>query len=128
MRSLFSILSLGPDISSNVRIAFLNLQSSLGADQNLVSIGTPPQPVEVAIDTGSSDTWVNPTCSASDDATDAVLCSTLPVFHPLSSSSLVDTGTTFDLDYGSGNAKGEFYKDSWVLGGMTEFGIYPRLH
>jgi len=79
--------------------------------------------VEVAIDTGSSDTWVNPTCSAADDATDAALCSTLPVFNPKSSSTLVDTSTTFDLDYGSGNAQGEFYKDSWVLGGMTEFGI-----
>jgi hypothetical protein len=91
------------------------------------SIGTPPQPVEVAIDTGSSDTWVNPTCSAADDATDAALCSTLPVFDPKSSSTLVDTGTTFDLDYGSGNAQGEFYKDSWVLGGATitgqQFGV-----
>ncbi|KAE9366455.1 acid protease [Stipitochalara longipes BDJ] len=90
-------------------------------------IGTPPQSVKVGIDTGSSDTWVNPTCSRADTAADITLCNTLPVFQPKLSSTSKDTGGTFDLDYGIGSAQGEFFNDTWTLGSATvtgqQFGV-----
>src|SRR5437667_5127851 len=37
--------------------------ADLSRSDSLVTIGAPAQPVSIALDTGSSDTWVNPTCS-----------------------------------------------------------------
>jgi Eukaryotic aspartyl protease len=74
----------------------------------------------VAIDTGSSDTWVNPTCSTSDTPAQIALCNSLPRFVPGSSSTLKDTGLPMNLAYGRGAAQGEYFKDTLVLGGKEK--------
>jgi hypothetical protein len=87
-----------------------------GAD-HLVSIGTPPQPVSVALDTGSSDTWVDPTCSTSGPQSSIDLCNSFPVYNPTDSSTAIDIGLSMSLAYGLGTAEGEYFTDNFLVGG-----------
>ena len=82
--------------------------------QALVEIGTPPQPVSIQIDTGSSDLWVDPTCSTSGSVS---FCQSYPVYDPHSSSTAFDTGHGMSLAYGKGSCSGEYLLDSVILGG-----------
>ena len=79
-----------------------------------LSIGTPAQPVVVVLDTGSSDLWVNPTCSAAPNQVE--FCNSFPRFDYTASSTLNDTGTSFLLSYGKGSALVEFVTDVVTLG------------
>lgn len=79
-----------------------------------LSVGTPPQPVVVVIDTGSSDLWVNPTCTAAPNQVE--FCNSFPHFDPTKSSTLNDTGSSFRLNYGKGSAFVEYFTDVVTLG------------
>jgi len=79
-----------------------------------LSIGTPAQPVVVVLDTGSSDLWVNPTCSAAPNQVE--FCNSFPRFDYTASSTINDTGTSFLLAYGKGSALVEFVTDVVTLG------------
>jgi len=91
-----------------------------------VEIGTPPQPVSIQIDTGSSDLWVGPTCSTSGSVT---FCQSYPVYDPHASSTALDTGYQMDLAYGEGSCSGEYWLDNVILGGeQTSLSLlYARL-
>ncbi|KUJ09240.1 acid protease [Mollisia scopiformis] len=87
-------------------------------------IGTPPQNITLALDTGSSDTWVNPTCITGQRSD---LCAGIAQYVPASSSSSKNLGNSMSLAYGIGRAQGTFYTDDVHLGGADikaqQFGV-----
>lgn len=73
-----------------------------------VSIGTPSQSFDIALDTGSADLWV---AGAKID---------LPTtFDASKSTTLKNTSTPFTITYGSGNAQGYLASDTVSLAGYT---------
>jgi len=84
-----------------------------------VSLGTPLQPVDLLLDTGSSVTWVDPECSTASTAYQVTECESYPTYDPYNSSTAVDLGYTFDLSYGKGSASGEYLEDTFFIGGMS---------
>jgi cathepsin D len=80
-----------------------------------MTIGTPPQPFTVILDTGSSDLWLASTgCTTCDPAT--------PLFNPTGSSSFQTTAGPsgqVDIQYGSGEVLGQLSSDSVTMGGFN---------
>ncbi|KAF8869558.1 aspartyl protease [Infundibulicybe gibba] len=77
-----------------------------------VSIGTPPQTFNVALDTGSSDLWVmSSTCQNCDSA--------LPLFDPSNSISFETAGEEQAIRYALGGAFGRIANDTVTMGGFT---------
>lgn len=76
-----------------------------------VNLGTPGQSVPVQFDTGSSELWVNPTCSASSDP---AFCNAQPRFT--SSTTLVDLHVQGQVLYGTGGAHFEYVQDYVGIG------------
>jgi len=83
------------------------------------SIGTPPQPVSIQLDTGSSETWVNPNCSTSGSHSSIDLCNSYPKYNPLRSTTSEDTGKEGFIPYGIGSVRFQYYKDNFHIGGVT---------
>jgi hypothetical protein len=78
----------------------------------VVSIGTPPQSLEVQFDTGSSNLWVTSSvCGAA--------CAPLPEYNSSLSSTYVQNGTSFSIQYGSGQVAGFLSQDAVGLGGIV---------
>ena len=84
-----------------------------------VSIGTPPQPVFVQLDTGSFELWVNPDC-ATVDGSDATFCGRIGQYNTNSSSTSVSLGTTKTLRYGIGSANITYVTDTISMAGSTK--------
>ncbi|KUJ09001.1 acid protease [Mollisia scopiformis] len=88
-----------------------------------LEIGTPLQSLQVQIDTGSYELWVDPDCANGNDPT---YCETFNVYYPGNSSTASDEGESFDLLYGTGEATGEYLIDDIVIGSgsipQTQFG------
>ncbi|KAF8861534.1 acid protease, partial [Acephala macrosclerotiorum] len=86
-------------------------------------IGTPAQTVQVQIDTGSYELWVDPLCS---NANSPTYCAQFNVYNPNNSSTASDEGESFDFLYGTGEAAGEYLIDDVVIGSgaipQTQFG------
>ncbi|KAI6714856.1 hypothetical protein PZA11_007746 [Diplocarpon coronariae] len=91
------------------------------------AIGTPPQLISLTLDTGSSETWVNPTCSSARGDLDINLCNRLPRYAANASSTAVDLGATNDLIYGKGTCRLRYYSDNVDIGGTIikgqQFGV-----
>lgn len=83
-----------------------------------MSLGTPLQPVYLSLDTGSSETWVDPECSTANTPSQVAECKSYPVYDPYTSSTAVDQGSSFYLSYGKGFASGEYLTDNFNVGGM----------
>jgi hypothetical protein len=79
-------------------------------------VGTPPQPVTLQLDTGSSVTWVNPDCSTALGSDNVQACEALPQFNWQKSSTLVNEELPMDQSYGIGWAKGGYATDVFTLG------------
>ncbi|XRA96643.1 cathepsin D [Pycnococcus provasolii] len=77
------------------------------------SIGSPPQTFQVIFDTGSSNIWIP------GDACRSVACLIHHKFTPSSSSSFVQDGTPFEIQYGSGALEGVLGVDTVAFGHHT---------
>lgn len=76
-----------------------------------VTVGTPPQPFNVILDTGSSDFWLA--------STQCVSCQGMPLFDPSKSSTLKTEATSVTIRYGSGSVLGSLAQDTITMGGFT---------
>ncbi|KAB5582304.1 aspartic peptidase domain-containing protein [Coniochaeta sp. 2T2.1] len=74
-----------------------------------LDIGTPPQSVKVFIDTGSYELWVNPKCQTSADVN---LCNSYGTYYPQQSRSASFVGGNFDIAYGTGAVRGQYWSDT----------------
>ncbi|KAL8364688.1 hypothetical protein RB595_003797 [Gaeumannomyces hyphopodioides] len=79
----------------------------------VISIGTPAQPVEVIIDTGSSELWVNPDCSRSNSKR---FCEQFPKYSTSRSSTAKDAASTASIQYGKGNVTFRYIADTITVG------------
>lgn len=92
-----------------------------------ITIGNPPQPARLIIDTGSSDTWCN-TNSSDLCSQDPSTCQQFGTYNANSSSTYKYLNSDFQLAYVDGtSAKGDYVSDNLVIGGKTvpgfEFGV-----
>lgn len=90
-----------------------------------VAIGTPPQALNLLLDTGSSDTWVfTPQTKRIGSAKPS------SVFDPSQSKTYRSNGTSYSISYGIGRTTGNWGTDRFTIGGATlrsqSFGIATR--
>jgi len=82
--------------------------------------------VSVQLDTGSSELWVNPNCTAAPSVELQNFCKSLPRYNPATSTSS-NLGDNFDLNYNIGEAAGVYYTDDIKVGSSTikgqQFGV-----
>jgi len=77
-----------------------------------ISVGTPPLPFNVILDTGSSDLWLASTsCQSCNSST--------PLFDGTKSSTLKSSSTQVSIQYGVGQVAGTLASDTVSLGSFT---------
>lgn len=83
------------------------------------------QVVDVLIDTGSFELWVDPVCSKSNVPE---YCAAFGRYDPAqSSTSRKIDGSGFAIKYGSGQVAGDYYKDDiYISGEFTAFSLSVR--
>jgi len=81
-----------------------------------VAIGADKQVVDVLIDTGSFELWVNPDCKSSNVAE---FCNGFGHYNPLTSKTSKKGNQGFSIAYGSGKASGLYYKDDIYISGES---------
>ncbi|KAI6223963.1 Eukaryotic aspartyl protease [Aphelenchoides besseyi] len=86
-----------------------------------VYVGTPPIPFTVLFDTGSSYFWL-PKKGCKATGPKVRYCpNNLELYDPDDSATSQSTKVPFKLEYGTGSAKGFFYKDYLTFGGSLRF-------
>lgn len=84
-----------------------------------ISVGTPPQDVDVLVDTGSSDTWVvTPSTQYKGQGKGPN-----SFFDQARSETWSANGTSFDIKYGIGRTQGKWGTDTLTIGGATVEGL-----
>jgi len=81
-----------------------------------IEVGTPPQSLTLILDTGSPDTWINPTCQFANVPRD---CESYPRYDYTKSKSVNVTRVTDTLVYGIGNSTIQYVRETVKLGSAT---------
>ncbi|KAK4119032.1 acid protease [Parathielavia appendiculata] len=81
-----------------------------------VQVGTPPQTLTLILDTGSPDTWINPSCDTANVPSD---CRSFGQFDSAESSSFEATKDRDVLVYGIGNATVQYVYETLTIGSAT---------
>ncbi|KAJ4305954.1 hypothetical protein N0V88_000744 [Collariella sp. IMI 366227] len=81
-----------------------------------IEVGTPGQKMEIILDTGSPDTWINPVCETANVPED---CFAAARFDASKSKTLNSTGVQDILRYGIGNATIEYVYETVSIGSAT---------
>ncbi|TLS25103.1 hypothetical protein PpBr36_06928 [Pyricularia pennisetigena] len=85
-----------------------------------IGIGTPKQQIEVVIDTGSSELWVNPDCNNIENRLSTSMCKAVVHYEPRKSETAVNLRRNGTITYGSGDVKFSYVADTVTVGGNTE--------
>ncbi|EJD47023.1 acid protease [Auricularia subglabra TFB-10046 SS5] len=119
MRSKWGARVGSPSTNSTRRAVVTLPITDLGLDTTYyaqVSIGTPPQPFNVILDTGSSDLWVlSPDCRTRG-------CLNGPSFDSTASSSFATQNDPLQISYGSGDVAGTIAQDTVAIGDLSVSG------
>jgi hypothetical protein len=85
-----------------------------------ITIGTPPQPFTIVLDTGSSNLWViDVACTDQSCLGYPESGYTKHRFDKSKSSTYKDVGTFFEIQYGSGSCYGNLAQDALSFGGLS---------
>ncbi|KAK4167119.1 aspartic peptidase domain-containing protein [Cladorrhinum sp. PSN259] len=84
-----------------------------------LQIGTPPQPVEIILDTGSFELWVDPTCSTAATKDQSLECSLAGTYNPELSLTYVDKNVSSKMTYGKGGVEFQYAADSILVPGSN---------
>ncbi|OLN86099.1 Candidapepsin-8 [Colletotrichum chlorophyti] len=82
-----------------------------------LEIGTPGQKTTVAIDTGSSELWVNPNCANAGPDSQVQSCNANGHYDPRDSSTSSITRNTSNIRYGKGEVQLQYVADNITLPG-----------
>ncbi|RYP69879.1 hypothetical protein DL771_005822 [Monosporascus sp. 5C6A] len=87
----------------------------------------PAQAVNVLLDTGSFELWVNPDCG---QAAEPRLCEEFGRYEPALSTTRENLGQPFEIQYGSGATSGTYYRDDIYISDARiqgqQFGVSDR--
>ncbi|KAK4194960.1 aspartic peptidase domain-containing protein [Triangularia verruculosa] len=86
-----------------------------------LQIGTPLQPVEVVLDTGSFELWVDPTCATAATESQEEKCNASGRYIPGLSSTYVNKNVTQYIGYGKGGAEIGYAVDNILVPGSSQF-------
>ncbi|ELQ43788.1 candidapepsin precursor [Pyricularia oryzae Y34] len=84
-----------------------------------IGVGTPKQEIEVVIDTGSSELWVNPDCNNIENRLSKSMCRAVVHYEPSQSSTAVNLRRNGTITYGSGDVKFNYVADTVTVGSNT---------
>ncbi|KAJ5033565.1 uncharacterized protein L3040_008677 [Drepanopeziza brunnea f. sp. 'multigermtubi'] len=96
------------------------------------TLGSPPQSHALQLDTGSSETMLNPTCALAGRITSRELCEYFPHYIANASTTARDLKLSTTFTYGKGGGTIRFFSDDFVIGESTitaqQFGLTTTSH